>query len=238
MYGKNKKHHTTIGSIDSSLWSGYHYPLVVITKTMSEIKYIEIEESFGMGGPYLGKLEFQGKILDGKYIADGEKISNDSTKVIFSKFLGYYQVGSLLKVSKRDFRILVFEKPTMSFFQSIASFELLCIKKMEGNIITFHKAFHTKIHDFENQIEFDEKNFEKLLVTNSDSEAFDKNFTDAIVKELKKRLERALNPVEEKAFKVRRSGIAYEMMLDFVSDSTKSKAELEKYVANVVEVKI
>jgi hypothetical protein len=64
---------------------------------------------------------------------------------------------------------------------------------------------------------------------------FDKNFTTAIVKKLKTRLERNLSAEEEQAFKIRRSGLAYEMILDFVSDDGKTKAELEKYVANVVD---
>ncbi len=64
---------------------------------------------------------------------------------------------------------------------------------------------------------------------------FDKSFTKAITEKLKIRLGRDLNNLEIEAFTIRRSGIAYEMMMDYISDEEKDKAEIAKYVSSVVE---
>jgi len=64
---------------------------------------------------------------------------------------------------------------------------------------------------------------------------FDKSYTKAIIEKLKIRLSRDLTNLEMDAFTIRRSGIAYEMMMDYISDEEKNKAEIEKYVSSVVE---
>ncbi|MEZ5009531.1 MAG: hypothetical protein R2753_15405 [Chitinophagales bacterium] len=64
---------------------------------------------------------------------------------------------------------------------------------------------------------------------------FDKSFTKAITEKLKIRLGRDLNSLEIEAFTRIRSGIAYEMMMDYISDAKKDKTEIEKYVSSVVE---
>lgn len=62
----------------------------------------------------------------------------------------------------------------------------------------------------------------------------DKNFIKAIIEKLKERLERNLSTEEFNTFSMLRSGIAYEMILDFISDQDKSKKEIQSYVQNVV----
>ncbi|RXQ91012.1 hypothetical protein EO244_12985 [Ancylomarina salipaludis] len=64
---------------------------------------------------------------------------------------------------------------------------------------------------------------------------FDNSFIKAIVDQLKLRLNRSLTKSELDAFSIKRSGIAYEMIMDFISDEQKSKLEIEKYVEAVVE---
>lgn len=64
---------------------------------------------------------------------------------------------------------------------------------------------------------------------------FDDSFIIAITNKLKLRLNRNLTKAEMDAFTIRRSGIAYEMIIDFISDESKSKGEIEKYVESVVE---
>lgn len=63
---------------------------------------------------------------------------------------------------------------------------------------------------------------------------FDSNFTTAIVDELEKRLLRKLTKAEMNAFTLKRSGLAYEMMMDFISDDSLTQLELEKYIEGVV----
>jgi len=54
--------------------------------TQSEIIYHNVQESFGMGGPYLGELEFKGQLVHGTFLADGECLSKDRSKMVFSQF--------------------------------------------------------------------------------------------------------------------------------------------------------
>lgn len=65
---------------------------------------------------------------------------------------------------------------------------------------------------------------------------FGKSFTNAITEKLRNRLlSRDLTDLEMNAFTTRRSGIAYEMVMDYISDEEKNKAEIEKYVSSVLE---
>lgn len=66
-------------------------------------------------------------------------------------------------------------------------------------------------------------------------DSFDKSFTDAIKKKLANRLNRKLTDIETSAFSLVRSGIAYEMIMDYISDNNESIEVLEKYVASVVK---
>lgn len=63
---------------------------------------------------------------------------------------------------------------------------------------------------------------------------FNVNFSNIIVDKLKVKLERELTSKEYIVFSQPRSGIAYEMILDFISDEDKTKNDIEKYVNNVV----
>lgn len=62
---------------------------------------------------------------------------------------------------------------------------------------------------------------------------FDKRFPEAIVQKLRIRLGRSLTNDEFDAFNQVRSGIAYEMMMDYISHEEKSKTEIENYVETV-----
>ena len=50
---------------------------------------------------------------------------------------------------------------------------------------------------------------------------------------MKSRLGRELEPDEINVLSIQRSGIAYEIILDFISDEDKSKNELENYLKNI-----
>ncbi len=64
---------------------------------------------------------------------------------------------------------------------------------------------------------------------------FDKSLTKAIAEKLKTWLNRDLTRLELDTFTMRRSGIAYEMILDYISNERKEKAEIEEYVSSVVK---
>ena len=61
--------------------------------TLSGITYNNVQESFGMGGPYIGELDFNGCQIEGRFLADVEKLSKDKSKIVFSQFLGTKKKG-------------------------------------------------------------------------------------------------------------------------------------------------
>lgn len=132
---------------------------------LAQIKYHNVQESFGMGGPYIGELEFKGKMISGKFLADSETLNTDKNMIVFSRFLAQNSTRFLGLKTKRDFRILLYDVVRDKFFQSKKSFECLAIEKMENNLITYHKAFHTEIEKFRDSIEFNEINFDEIEIT-------------------------------------------------------------------------
>ncbi|UGS24494.1 hypothetical protein [Flavobacterium channae] len=141
-----------------------------------EIKYNNVQESFGMGGPYIGELEFKGKLLDGKFLADNKKLSLDKSRVVFSKYVGSKKTGLFGFKSKREFKILIYDEPTNSFYQSKESFEALAIKSILNEDIVYHIAFHLEIKEFERHIKFNDQNFIKICFKKSNNDDFDKVF--------------------------------------------------------------
>ena len=115
-----------------------------------------------MGGPFIGKLEFQDKLMECEYLADGEKLSADKNRIVFSKYIGSKKQGIFGLKTKREFQILVYEERTNSFFQSKDTYEALAIEKIVNDKITFHIAFHTEMESFKREINFNEQNFNKL----------------------------------------------------------------------------
>ncbi len=132
---------------------------------LAQIKYHNVQESFGMGGPYIGELEFQEKLISGKFLADSETLNEDRSKVVFSRFLTQYSAGFLGLKTKRDFRIFIYDTNEDKFFQSKESFECLAIEKMESNQITYYEAFHTEVDKYRDSIEFNTTNFEEIEIT-------------------------------------------------------------------------
>jgi len=65
--------------------------------------------------------------------------------------------------------------------------------------------------------------------------SFDSNFTKQIIITLEAKLERELTKKERSVFSMKRSGIAYEMILDYISNDNLAKNELIDYVKSVVE---
>lgn len=64
---------------------------------------------------------------------------------------------------------------------------------------------------------------------------FHDNAIADIISNLEKILHRQLTSIEIEVFSMHRSGIAYEMINDYITDLRKSKEEIEKYVVNVVD---
>ena len=64
---------------------------------------------------------------------------------------------------------------------------------------------------------------------------FDSNFIKQIITILEEKLGRELTTKEKDVFSIKRSGIAYEMILDYISNDSLSKDKLEDYVTSVLQ---
>jgi hypothetical protein len=64
---------------------------------------------------------------------------------------------------------------------------------------------------------------------------FDKNFIKQIITMLEEKLGRKLTIKEKEVFSMKRSGIAYEMILDYISNDSLPKDKLEAYVTSVLK---
>tara|TARA_R100000935_G_C2830213_1_gene164611 strand:- start:916 stop:1512 length:597 start_codon:yes stop_codon:yes gene_type:complete len=80
-----------------------------------------------------------------------------------------------------------------------------------------------------------EKQKNKINIAHPKKDELDENFIKAIIEKLKDRLERNLTSEEYNVFTKQRSEIAYEMILDYLSDKELSKLEIESYVQKVIE---
>ena len=80
-----------------------------------------------------------------------------------------------------------------------------------------------------------EKQKNKINIGSQKIDKYDENFIKAIIEKLEERLERNLTIEEFNTFSILRSGIAYEMILDYISDQDKSKKEIKNYVQSVVD---
>lgn len=120
-----------------------------------DIKYFDVRESLGMGGPYLGKLSINGCVIPGRFPADNEKVICSHGCIVFSRLVG--------EEFKRDFRIFIYKVRDEKFFQSKTSYTCLAIEEMNDKLITFHRAFHTSSSEYRDSIEFNRSHFEEVI---------------------------------------------------------------------------
>jgi len=81
-----------------------------------------------------------------------------------------------------------------------------------------------------------ERKLEKnKIIGNQKIDDLDKSYRKEIIEKFKERLERNLTKEELYVFNLQRSGIAYEMIMDYISDKKLSKTEIEIYIQKVVE---
>lgn len=132
---------------------------------LTNIIYNDVQESFSMGGPYLGSLDFNGMLSKNQFVADAEKISSDKTKIALCKYSGTTKQG-IFKPRKRHFHLIVFFEKTQVFYQSIKSFDALSVESFIGNTIVFHEAFHNSTKKYQREIIFSSSNFKEI--SNSD----------------------------------------------------------------------
>jgi hypothetical protein len=121
----------------------------------TDIKYFDVRESIGMGGPFLGRLSINGCVIPGRFLVDNEKVISSQKCIVFSRLVG--------EGFKRDFRIFIYNAGDERFFQSKTSYTCLAIEEMKDELITFHKAFHTSFSEYRDSIEFNRSHFEEVI---------------------------------------------------------------------------
>jgi|GEM_PF-2707129 len=135
---------------------------------LENLKYEDVQESFGMGGPYLGELKINGKKVRNKFLVDNEKYSANFKFICLVQYKGRKLLGKnflkifTFQVRKKDFRIVLINSETEEIFESNFLGEALFVEKMQDNKIIYFEAFHYGIEKFKREIEFNDINFKKV----------------------------------------------------------------------------
>jgi len=112
-----------------------------------KIRYIDSRQSFGMSGPWIGKLEIDGlelkyEYLDGNYVRtdDGEHFAFNcfQPEKIKTRLFGLFKIENQL----RKFRILVFIPAADKWFISKDYWTGLYLTRMTKEEVFFTEAFH------------------------------------------------------------------------------------------------
>lgn len=135
---------------------------------LEDIKFYDVEESFGMGGPFLGRMEIRGKRTRSKFFADNNKYLLDQKFISLVEYKGerfenrnFFNIINYQKKVK-DFRIILIDTQTEDIFESDFLGEALFVEEIKNNKIIYYKAFHNGIQHFIKEIEFNETNFKKI----------------------------------------------------------------------------
>ncbi len=135
---------------------------------LEDIKYENIQESFGMGGPSLGSLKIKGEKVRNLFLVDNEKYSIDHRFILLVEYRGKEIVNrkvlKVINVKKRirSCRIIILDIKTKEIYESLHLGESLFVEEMKGNRITYFKAFHNGIEKFKAHIIFNSENFHKI----------------------------------------------------------------------------
>ncbi|MBB6609811.1 hypothetical protein H7F15_02060 [Pontibacter sp. Tf4] len=134
-----------------------------------EIRYIDSRESFGMSGPWIGKLEIGGQELRYEYL-DGNYVRTDDKELyafncfqpekIESRLIGLFKIENQL----RKFRILVFIPAVDKWFISKDYWTGLYLTRITKEEIFFTEAFHDGDRKMfpEKSIALGDENFGKM----------------------------------------------------------------------------
>lgn len=92
-----------------------------------------------MGGPFLGKLTIDGKVIMEDVLVDVVG-SNESRKVFFAKyFYNPYLVGG-----KHSFKVFMYDFAKKRFLVYNRAFRSLMLKKLEEGTLYISQAFHAE----------------------------------------------------------------------------------------------
>lgn len=138
-----------------------------------EIKYLNSRESFGMSGPWIGELQIDNKNLKFKFLDDNFVKNENGLLFAFNRFeFKKEKVKYLFNLfstnhTKRDFRILIFDKVNDKWYLSNEGFRSLFLTRMEKGQIYFTNAFHNNDEQMfpEKKIDFNDKYFTEINQT-------------------------------------------------------------------------
>lgn len=138
-----------------------------------EINYLNSKESFGMFGPWIGQLQIENQTLDLEFFDNNHVKNEDGLLYAFNRFQ-YKKVKVKFLFNplhiihtKREFRILLFDKMKDKWYVSNADFESLYLTRLEKGQIYFTNAFHSNNQQIfpEKQIAFNDNYFTEINQT-------------------------------------------------------------------------
>ena len=126
-----------------------------------KIEYTGVYE-MKLGGPFIGNIKINGIQLQGDYLVQENNVCNDAKRIALSKYSGMNDKGFFKKKLETTFHIIVYDISNQIYYQSIKSFELLAIEKMENSSIIFHESGQISDPKFRNEIIFNKETFKKV----------------------------------------------------------------------------
>ncbi|MBC3541198.1 hypothetical protein ACFSC6_05995, partial [Rufibacter sediminis] len=134
-----------------------------------ELSYIDSRESFGMSGPWIGKLKVDGHELRYEYLDGNYVRTNDAELYAFNCFQPERAESRLFGLFKivnqtRMFRIIVFIPTIEKWFISKDYWSGMYLTRMTKEEVFFTEAFHDGDREMfpEKSINLGDENFEEL----------------------------------------------------------------------------
>ena len=121
------------------------------------LKYNDPYQIMGMGGPYIGTCEINGKLLNGIFTGPPRYFAEEDMLVLPK----YYRVPvkNFRVPYNIRFRIYILLFGEKIILESIDTFEYLFIEGKDNNDLVIYEAFHNKMPEKLRKIKLVDKNF-------------------------------------------------------------------------------
>lgn len=132
------------------------------------LKFDDVRQYWGMGGPFLADLYIDDKKLRGRFLLNHSVCSDSGRYILFSHFEGYlFERVALLgfipfRRRRKCFRILVYDIEGDSFYSQLDYQQVLFLVSMTGTMIVYHEAFHAGMQEFRRDTQLDANHFRKI----------------------------------------------------------------------------
>ena len=123
------------------------------------VKYSNLSQVLGMGGPWIGNVNINGRQLKGRY-SGPPRFSENKNLILLPRFYSDKKFFGIA-IQRPYFRIIVIDLKQNEIWQSNQKFNLLFIEEFKKDRIVIFEANHSKLDEYRTQIRYDLNNFSK-----------------------------------------------------------------------------